>query len=70
MLKLFITSAALLASVSYAWAPPSGRSTNYYNNNNFSVNSNGTVTKTPNYQTSRAPGGAVSQASPTRRRTH
>jgi hypothetical protein len=69
MLKMFIASAALLASATYAWAPPSGRSTNYYNNN-FSVNSNGTVTKTPKYQTSQAPGGPVSPASPTHRRTH
>jgi hypothetical protein len=61
MLKLFITSAVLLASVTYAWAPPSNRSTNYYNSHNFTLQPNGTMRATPKYQTS--------QAAPTRRRT-
>jgi hypothetical protein len=51
MLKLFIASAALLASVSYAWAPP-GTSARYYNSHNFSVGPNGTVKATPKYRTS------------------
>jgi hypothetical protein len=54
MLKLFIASAVLLASATYAWAPPQ-RSSNYYNNNNFTVNSNGTVKRTPKYATSASP---------------
>jgi hypothetical protein len=69
MPKLFIASTALLASATYAWAP-SQKSANYYNNSNFSVNSNGTVTRTPKYQTSQAPGGPVSPASPARPPTH
>jgi hypothetical protein len=67
MLKLFIASAALLASATYAWSAPGGKTANYYNNNNFSVNSNGTVTKTRKYQTSQAPG---SHALTTHRRAH
>jgi hypothetical protein len=51
MLKLFITSAVLLASVTYAWAPPA-TSYRYYNSHNFTTNSNGTVKVTPKYQAS------------------
>jgi hypothetical protein len=53
MLKLFIASAALLASVSYAWAPP-GTSARYYNSHNFAVGPNGAVKATPKYQASPA----------------
>jgi hypothetical protein len=55
MLRLFITSAALLASVTYAWAAPN-RSANYYNSHNFTTNSNGTMKVTPKYQYQTAAG--------------
>ena len=54
MLKLFVTSAALLASATYAWAPP-GTSARYYNSHNFSVNSNGSVKATSKFATSASP---------------
>jgi hypothetical protein len=49
MLKLFVASAALLASVTAALAPP-GTSARYYNSHNFAVGPNGTVKSTPKYQ--------------------
>jgi hypothetical protein len=59
MLKVFIASAALLASVSYAWAPPA-TGARYYNSHNFAVGPNGTVKATPKYRT----------VAPTPRRQH
>ena len=55
MLKLFIASAALLASATYAWAPPS-TGARYYNSHNFTVGPNGTVKAAPKYQSQVAHG--------------
>jgi hypothetical protein len=49
MFRLFMVCAVLFASVTYASAGRGQRSTNYYNNHNYTMNSNGTMTKSRKY---------------------